>query len=214
MATTATIAPRQLPLQTPPIARKRKRPVQYSVSYSEVQEVDAAGRTRDVIVIEDTPPPSAQQGLPHASAFNHPASQSAGTVTVSPAYSTSTTRTSTNGFASMSMQPPIFGAPVRTRARAAAEAQQLQMGSASTSSAASLATTAAAVAQPVAKKRKREPGAGDVDALTTKKLLTGAGAKYTNAVGQSQWQNGAAVQQSSTEVRSYFFIHRRTVLLI
>jgi dual-specificity kinase len=37
--------------------RKRKRPVQ--VSYSEVQEVDANGRLRDVIVIEDTPPPTA-----------------------------------------------------------------------------------------------------------------------------------------------------------
>ena len=37
--------------------RKRKRPAQ--VSYSEVQEVDALGRLRDVIVIEDTPPPTA-----------------------------------------------------------------------------------------------------------------------------------------------------------
>ena len=37
--------------------RKRKRPAQ--VSYSEVQEVDASGRLRDVIVIEDTPPPTA-----------------------------------------------------------------------------------------------------------------------------------------------------------
>ena len=37
--------------------RKRKRPAQ--VSYSEVQEVDANGRLRDVIVIEDTPPPTA-----------------------------------------------------------------------------------------------------------------------------------------------------------
>ena len=36
--------------------RKRKRPAQ--VSYSEVQEVDASGRLRDVIVIEDTPPPT------------------------------------------------------------------------------------------------------------------------------------------------------------
>ncbi|KAF8591100.1 CMGC/CLK protein kinase [Ramaria rubella] len=37
--------------------RKRKRPAQ--VSYSEVQEVDANGRLREVIVIEDTPPPTA-----------------------------------------------------------------------------------------------------------------------------------------------------------
>ena len=83
----------------------------------------------------------------------------------------------------------------------------MQMGSASMSPAANLVSAAAAVAQPVAKKWKCEPRADDVDALTTKKLLTGAGAsaKYTNAVGQSQWQNGAAVQQFSTEVRSYFF---------
>ncbi|KAF8525824.1 CMGC/CLK protein kinase [Hysterangium stoloniferum] len=38
-------------------ARKRKRLAQ--VSYSEVQEVDSEGRVRDVIVIEDTPPPTA-----------------------------------------------------------------------------------------------------------------------------------------------------------
>ncbi|KAF8529815.1 CMGC/CLK protein kinase [Gautieria morchelliformis] len=37
--------------------RKRKRQIQ--VSYSEVQEVDANGMLRDVIVIEDTPPPTA-----------------------------------------------------------------------------------------------------------------------------------------------------------
>ena len=37
--------------------RKRKRPAQ--VSYSEVQEVDALGRLKNVIVIEDTPPPTA-----------------------------------------------------------------------------------------------------------------------------------------------------------
>ena len=91
MTKTVTIAPRQLPLQIPPIARNCKCPVQYSVSCSEVQVVDAAGRTRDIIVIEDTPPPSAQQGLPLASAFKYLASQSAGTVTVSPACSTPTT---------------------------------------------------------------------------------------------------------------------------
>ena len=105
----------------------------------------------------------------------------------------------------MSMQPPILGAPVRTRAQAAAGDLQLQMASTSMSPAASLATAAAAVAQLVAKKQKRKPGAGDDDALTMKKLLTGAGANYTNAVGQSQWQDGAAVQQPSTGVRSYFF---------
>lgn len=46
-------------MHTPPVAtRKRKRAHQYTVSYSEVQEVDSAGRLREVIVIEDTPPPS------------------------------------------------------------------------------------------------------------------------------------------------------------
>ena len=82
-------------MPTPPIpARKRKRPHQYTVSYSEVQEIDQAGRLRDVIVIDDTPPPS----------------------TVSPA--------STHPHLySASYQPPVYSAPIRTRARAAAEAQ-------------------------------------------------------------------------------------------
>ncbi|KAH9966248.1 CMGC/CLK protein kinase [Lactifluus volemus] len=45
-------------LPTPPVAtRKRKRAHQYTVSYSEVQEVDTDGRLREIIVIEDTPPP-------------------------------------------------------------------------------------------------------------------------------------------------------------
>ena len=84
-------------LPTPPIAtRKRKRAHQYTVSYSEVQEVDSDGRLREFIVIEDTPPPTA-----------------------SPA-----TRTHTNGY-SASYQPPVYSAPIRTRARAAAEAQAL-----------------------------------------------------------------------------------------
>ena len=82
-------------LPTPPVAsRKRKRAHQYTVSYSEVQEIDREGVTRDVIVIEDTPPPS----------------------TASPATSR------THAF-STSYQPPVYSAPVRTRARAAAEAQ-------------------------------------------------------------------------------------------
>jgi len=82
-------------LPTPPVAsRKRKRAHQYTVSYSEVQEVDREGVTREVIVIEDTPPPS----------------------TASPA----TSRTQAY---STSYQPPVYSAPVRTRARAAAEAQ-------------------------------------------------------------------------------------------
>jgi dual-specificity kinase len=88
-------------LPTPPITtRKRKRAHQYTVSYSEVQEVDSAGQTREVIVIEDTPPPP----------------------TLSPA----TTR---GGGFSASYQPPAYSAPIRTRARAAAEAQALSLSS-------------------------------------------------------------------------------------
>lgn len=46
-------------MPTPPATRKRKRAThQYTVSYSEVQEVDSAGKVRDVIVIDDTPPPT------------------------------------------------------------------------------------------------------------------------------------------------------------
>ncbi|GJE85514.1 ual-specificity kinase family protein [Phanerochaete sordida] len=82
-------------MPTPPVpTRKRKRPHQYTVSYSEVQELDNSGKVRDVIVIDDTPPPS----------------------TVSPA-------TTHNHLYSASYQPPVYSAPVRTRARAAAEAQ-------------------------------------------------------------------------------------------
>jgi len=90
-------------LPTPPVtARKRKRVQQYTVSYSEVQEVDSDGRLREVIVIEDTPPPP----------------------TISPA-------TTHNGAFSASYQPPMFSAPIRTRARAAAEAQALSSSSSS-----------------------------------------------------------------------------------
>lgn len=92
-------------MPTPPGAtRKRKRAHQYTVSYSEVQEVDSNGHLREVIVIDDTPPP--------------------------PTISPSTTH---NGAYSASYQPPYIGAPVRTRARAAAEAQA-QAQSASSSS--------------------------------------------------------------------------------
>lgn len=88
---------------TPPVAtRKRKRPHQYTVSYSEVQEVDSEGKLREVIVIDDTPPPP----------------------TISPA------TTYTNGF-SASYQPPAYSAPIRTRARAAAEAQALSASTSS-----------------------------------------------------------------------------------
>lgn len=90
-------------MPTPPVtARKRKRAHQYTVSYSEVQELDSDGRLREVIVIEDTPPPP----------------------TMSPA----TTHT---GPFSASYQPPIYSAPIRTRARAAAEAQAFSSSSSS-----------------------------------------------------------------------------------
>ena len=95
-------------LPTPPVAtRKRKRAHQYTVSYSEVQEVDTDGRLREIIVIEDTPPPP----------------------TASP-----TTSSRTNGY-SASYQPPAYAAaysaPIRTRARAAMEAQAESSGSSS-----------------------------------------------------------------------------------
>lgn len=90
-------------MPTPPVpTRKRKRAHQYTVSYSEVQEVDTSGRLREVIVIEDTPPPS----------------------TVSPA-------TSHQHLYSTSYQPPLYSAPIRTRARAAAEAQALSASTSS-----------------------------------------------------------------------------------
>jgi dual-specificity kinase len=90
-------------VMTPPVAtRKRKRAHQYTVNYSEVQEVDSDGRLREVIVIDDTPPPP----------------------TMSPA----TTHT---GAFSASYQPPVYSAPIRTRARAAAEAHALSASSSS-----------------------------------------------------------------------------------
>ncbi|TFK72959.1 CMGC/CLK protein kinase [Pluteus cervinus] len=89
-------------MPTPPLTtRKRKRAHQYTVSYSEVQEVDSDGKVREVIVIEDTPPPP----------------------TLSPA-------TTHNGAFSASYQPPSLSS-VRTRARAAAEAQGLSVSSSS-----------------------------------------------------------------------------------
>lgn len=86
---------------SPVTTRKRKRPQQLAINYSEVQEVDSDGRLREVIVIEDTPPPPTQ----------------------SPA-------TTHNGGYSASYQPPAL-APIRTRARAAAEAQAMSSSSSS-----------------------------------------------------------------------------------
>ncbi|KAK7044225.1 serine threonine protein kinase CMGC group [Paramarasmius palmivorus] len=101
---TANNQPGPSVLPTPPVAatRKRKRAPQYTVSYSEVQEVDSEGRLRDVIVIEDTPPPN----------------------TMSPA-------TTIGGGHSVPYQPPVSTVSVRTRARAAAEAQAMQSSSSS-----------------------------------------------------------------------------------
>ncbi|KZT07693.1 kinase-like protein [Laetiporus sulphureus 93-53] len=39
--------------------RKCKRPLEIEAHYTEIQEVDSHGRVRDVIIIEDSPPPSA-----------------------------------------------------------------------------------------------------------------------------------------------------------
>ncbi|KAL4062856.1 kinase-like domain-containing protein [Scleroderma citrinum] len=91
-------------MPTPPVvSRKRKRVHQFTVSYSEVQEVDNQGRVREVIIIDDTPPPPS---------------------TISPA-------TSTNAFSASYQPPPMFSAPIRTRARAAAEAQALSASTSS-----------------------------------------------------------------------------------
>jgi dual-specificity kinase len=87
-------------LPTPPVAsRKRKRAQQYTVSYSEVQETGSDGRVRDVIVIEDTPPPTMSPATTHGGNYSAP------------------------------YQPPVFTAPIRTRARAAAEAQGISTSS-------------------------------------------------------------------------------------
>ena len=43
---------------SPVTMRKRKRAHQFTVSYSEVKEFDSDGRMREVIVIDDTPPPT------------------------------------------------------------------------------------------------------------------------------------------------------------
>ena len=212
--------PLPLPLPTPPVARKRKRAAQQvSVFYSEVREFDDAGRMREVIVIDDTPPPGAQPpstpqmataststayaNAAHHTTYHHtqhpyppppPSAQSASTLTVSPAFSTSTARTSVNGF-SLSMQPPLYGAPIRTRARAAAEAQQMQFPGSSSSG--------SSTSGPQAKKRKREPAGRDMDALTAKKMLTNSGAKYAQSLTQAHWQNG--VLPTLDEVCSILF---------
>lgn len=137
-------------LPTPPVAaRKRKRAPQYTVSYSEVQEVDSDGRLRDVIVIEDTPPPN----------------------TLSPA-------TTVGGHNSVSYQPPIYSAPIRTRARAAAEAQGVTSSSSSV------------IAAPPTKKRRREND--DLRPPPSKKIIASSQTTQTIAHTKSDSKSGAA----------------------
>jgi dual-specificity kinase len=147
-------------MPTPPVvSRKRKRAHQYTVSYSEVQEVDNEGRVREVIVIEDTPPPPS---------------------TISPA------TTHTNGF-SVSRQPPLYSAPIRTRARAAAEAQAL-----------SASTSSTAIVAPAPKKRKRDQ-ADETRGTLTKKVATGL--QHQAAVPSSKsWASGSG--PATTDVRN------------
>ncbi|KAL5485801.1 LKH1 [Sanghuangporus weigelae] len=148
-----------LPMPSQPIPRKRKRPTHYSVSYSEVQEIDDEGRLREVIVIEDTPPPQTPISDPPS------ASRSV-------------------GGNSVSIQPPQYGVPVRTRARAAEEAQTLSFN----------ASSGTGVAAPALKKRRREPELSKV--IQAKKALSNA--KYAqNAVANGRaWANGNAVDNT------------------
>ncbi len=161
------------PVASSSTARKRKRPQQhqYSVSYSEVHEVDHEGRLREVIIIEDTPPPPS---------------------TLSPALTASTT---TNGGYSMSHQPPIFNAPIRTRARAAAEAQLVSSASSSV------------MAAPAPKKRKRDPDGGSLLA-SSKKVQTNKYPNGSNAIPPlttKSWASGSGA--ATDDVRSLFVVH-------
>ena len=136
-------------MPTPPATRKRKRAThQYTVSYSEVQEVDSNGHLREVIVIDDTPPP--------------------------PTISPSTTH---NGAYSASYQPPMYGAPVRTRARAAAEAQ------------AQSASSSSVMTAPAPKKRKRDHNEG-VRAPATKKAA--ADSQQSALIPNNSWGSRSA----------------------
>jgi hypothetical protein len=129
LARTGTLAAMPTPPTQP--ARKRKRAANaITVSYSEIKEYDASGASRDVIVIDDTPPPA----------------------TASPASTTNGgrgrgTATRASKQFSTSYQPTSLAGPVRTRARAALEAQ---------ASASSSSSTVHAAAPPPPKKRKRE----------------------------------------------------------
>ena len=90
-------------MPTPPVTARKLKRQQFTVTYSEVQEVDDSGRLREVIVIDDSPPPP----------------------TLSPA-------TSAHTKFSVSHQPSVLSSSIRTRAQAAAEAQGLSSSSVST----------------------------------------------------------------------------------
>ncbi|PPQ98334.1 hypothetical protein CVT26_013590 [Gymnopilus dilepis] len=142
-------------MATPPVTtRKRKRAHQYTVSYSEVQEVDSNGHLREVIVIDDTPPP--------------------------PTISPSTTH---NGAYSASYQPPMYGAPVRTRARAAAEAQ------------AQSASSSSVMTAPAPKKRKRDHNE-EVRAPATKKAA--ADSQQSALIPNNSWGSRSAAATDDT----------------
>jgi dual-specificity kinase len=104
MARTGTLTAMPTPPSQAP--RKRKRATNYTVAYSEIKEYDATGLARDVIVIEDSPPP---------------ATASPATTRNSKAYSTS-------------YQPTSLSGPVRTRARAALEALAMSASSSTSTS--------------------------------------------------------------------------------
>ncbi|KZV74620.1 kinase-like protein [Peniophora sp. CONT] len=160
--TTNTPPHPQPPPSTTTRKRKRAAPAQVTVSYSEVQERDDQGRLREVLVIDDTPPPP----------------------TASPALSLKSNRTA-NGY-SASYQPANMNVPIRTRARAAAEAKGA--GSASGSTTASVQ----AAAPPPAKKRKREAEPATAAKRTNNGYATTVTqAQTTNQVVAPTWSANA-----------------------
>ena len=94
------------------------------------------------------------------------------------------------------MQPPLFGAPVRTRARAAEEAQSLSNG----------ISSEAGLTIPAPKRRKREPELSKV--VQAKKALSNA--KYVQAAqtNGTVWANGATTN-TVLNVRVYLSIDKR-----
>ena len=174
-----------------PVTRKRKRPsTQVSVTYSEVQEFDHEGRMREVIVIEDTPPP--------------PTTATTSTTTLSPSVaSIATTHAAGHGYSnslSLSYQPPVFHAPIRTRARAAAEANAANAANAIANAYTSmLASTSNAAAGPATKKRKRDPVDDGLQSqhlpqVPTKKIVSSKHHASNNIVVQTKSYSGATTE--------------------